>query len=48
MIEITPLGDAFAARLDPGGGPVPGGSQVFISYGDKSNDDLLLHYGFSL
>ncbi|CAM9240920.1 unnamed protein product [Phaeothamnion confervicola] len=28
-------------------GPVAAGAQVFLNYGPKSNDDLLLYYGFT-
>lgn len=38
--------DAFSAMLDPAAGPVSAGEQLLISYGPRSNDKLLLYYGF--
>ena len=40
------FGDAFGASLDPAAGPVPPGAELLISYGDRSNDQLLQYYGF--
>lgn len=37
--------DAFAARLDASAGPYKSGDQLFISYGDRTNDVLLQYYG---
>lgn len=38
--------DAFTVSLDWEAGDVPAGSEVRISYGDRSNDVLLQYYGF--
>jgi hypothetical protein len=38
--------DAFSASLDPKAPPPRKGDQVLISYGERSNDQLLQYYGF--
>jgi len=38
--------DSFTASLDPKARPVRKGEQVMISYGERSNDQLLQYYGF--
>jgi hypothetical protein len=38
--------DAFSASLDPSAPPPHKGEQVLISYGERSNDQLLQYYGF--
>jgi len=45
-LEYDYFGDAFGASLDPAAGPVPPGAELLISYGDRSNDQLLQYYGF--